>query len=1217
VLGILLTYRPLFPQVNQGRILGAITDQSGGAIAGATVTVIDVARGVTRPLVTASAGQYNAPGLIRGTNSVRAEWKGFETVERQNILLQVGADVRVDLTLQPGEQTQTITVTEQLPIMNTTNAQLGGQVEDQQFNNLPITGRQFWHLLDYQPGVLVIPGGDSENYSSNGGRVLSTLWMFDGIDDLDLWSGTGPIAGERQASIMPVDAIEGVKVVQNPNAEYGWRSASVVNMGIKSGTNNIHGSVYFYGRNDVMDARNAFQSPALGRPADKVEDYGVSFGGPIKKDKLFYFGSFEGEYFEVANITTVTGPTTLLLPAGGNCASNPALGNCANSLPDAVADINKQNANAVVGNTTLSNLSLALAGCPSAASLASITNTALITCNPSSGVFGSFPASTSQSRALNDAGHSNNGIVKLDYHPSDHHALNFELFYGNGQEYSPASIQQYWAEDSPQNSQIGRAVWIWTPNSTWVNEARFGYDESNGPTYPAECTNNLGQPNYASAFGYTPGTAGNPPGCKAFAPVTIGNFTSLGSDSGGGSDYINYFSFLDSVSYTRGKHLFKFGGELHLIGFYGAGKLTGLTGTTDFGNSGISAFAGATPLEDFLTGTVDSGTLLIGNIQRHVSQERHAAFLQDDWRVTSRVTLNLGVRYEYISPITEQNNNLANFDPTTATGLAQETSGNPVYHTNPHSFGPRLGAVWDVTGKGTTVVRLGGSLVADDIISFNDLLKAGNGAQLQANPTGWNLTLPNGTVLPKPGNINVGIVSLTGNTPGQAPLGQLTWLQNTPIFNSTGAAALACGNGLPQVAPGNPAITNPAPCSLNVINPHLPTSYVTTWTLSVQHAFTSNLALNVAYVGNHGTSLSGVIDINAPNPGAKGTSGATYATNENLRRGYASQFPYFGQIRYYTGDLESNYDGLQMQLTERVTHGLNFNAGYTFAHALDDVSTVQAFSAYNNANPNLNYGNSTYDVRNHFTLTGSYIIPGIKSPAQLLEGWQINSELNLLGAFPFNAVDTTSDLSGTGEKFDRWNLVGSPSAFTGGGVAQLPCFGVSSSSFAGAANCITVAIPAGAVKGTDQYVSNLPAACVSAASSEQYGTTPNPANPSDKNATGLLALGNFGCYYQNGSAIVPPAQGSFGTMTRDLLRDHPFREWDFSVMKNMKIKERYNAQFRAEIFNVLNSTEYAVPSGNPNSPSTFGQAQSAPSGGATVFKSGGPRTMMLGLKVTF
>lgn len=1176
LIGIFLICLPTFAQVSQGRILGSVLDQSGGVVAGATVSVMDVARGVTRPLVSDSAGEFQAPGLIPGTYTVRVEAKGFKVVDRQNVVVEVGRDVRVDVELQPGDQNQTVTVTEAIPVINTSNAELGGTVEEVQMAELPVAGRQYYHILNFQPGMLAIPGGDSIGYASNGGRVSNSMWMFDGVDETEMWSGTGPVAGQRQASIMPIDAIEGVNVIQNPGAEYGWRVGAIVNMGVKSGTNSIHGSGYFFDRNAIFDAKNGFLTDSP-KQEDTVKDFGVSVGGPIKKDKLFYFLSYEGEYFAVGNPYTQFEPT---MQAG----IGPSL-----SFPDAIAALNAH-------SVAPSSLSLALAGC-----------TAAGTCDPTKGVFGAFPANGVKAFAFNDQGYSHNGVAKVDYHINDKNSLNFEYYAGEGDEYTPGSIQNYWAEGSPQLSEVGRAVWIWTPNTRWVNQARFGSDVNGGPVLPEECVRNLGQPDYAAAFGYTSGTAGNPPACsgKAFSPITIGAFDTLGNDTGGTTTFITHYSGMDTVSYTRGKHLIKFGGEMHFIHFKGFGKLNNLIGQTDFGGGAIpDAYPGASPLEDFLAGQPDSGSLLIGSSPLHIHQNRYAGFIQDDWRVLPRLTINLGLRYEYQGPIKSRENRLGNFDPSTPSGLVQETGDHALYTTSHKGFGPRLGLVWDVNGKGTTVIRAGGSILDDNIINFNDLLHTVFGAALQIIPTGWNLINADGSVVsPKPGNVDVGTVNLTGGSGGQ-----LTWQQNTPIFNSA-SATLACGDN------SNGA----APCTLNVINPHLRQSYVSTWTLAFEHAFTSSLALEVAYVANHGTALAGVIDVNQPALGNKG------GTAELKRRPYFSQYAYFGQIRKYTPGLSSSYNGLQVSLNEHVWRGLNFSAGYTYSHALDDVSSISSFNAFDNSNPGLNYGNSTTDIRHHFTFTGTYEIPGKKSPGQLLEGWRISSTLDVMSAFPFGAIDSTDDLSGTGEKTDRWNLVGPASAFKAGTPVPLPCFGVQIPDPANPGKFINSKFAASGVCTIEPSVAAMPQMCQQIAANE--ATNPNATGAL---ATGTLALGGgtsnqlpseLGCYFTGNSAIVPPAQGTFGDMARNLLRASPFHEWDATVTKVIKIKERYSVEIRLDVYNVLNSVLFEIPSAssniNPASPSQFGVATGTISSSGTVTRSGAPRNMFIGAKFIF
>src|ERR1700736_6176764 len=304
-IGMFLVCVPLFSQGNQGRITGTITDQSGGVVAGTTVTVKDVQRGVSRTLTTGDSGEYNAPNLLPGTYAVRAEAKGFKVVERQNILLEVGKDVRIDLSLQPGEQSQTIMVTGEPPMVETTSATLGGTLSNDTINDLPLNGRNYINLLTLRPGMTVYAGGGNETRSANGTRAEDIGYLLDGLRNDDSFTGSSvlnaPIPAGDSSTSLPIDAIQEFNTEENPKAEYGWKPGAIVNAGLKSGTNRIHGSGFAFGRNTGMDARNYFNQPQVPQctaPCPKApvtfEQFGASLGGPIKKDKLFYFVSYEG-----------------------------------------------------------------------------------------------------------------------------------------------------------------------------------------------------------------------------------------------------------------------------------------------------------------------------------------------------------------------------------------------------------------------------------------------------------------------------------------------------------------------------------------------------------------------------------------------------------------------------------------------------------------------------------------------------------------------------------------------------------------------------------------------------------------------------------------------------------------------------------------------------------------------------------------------------------
>lgn len=1237
-LGIALFSLPASAQLNYGRIYGSVTDQTGGAVAGATVTVIDVDRGISRTLVADDTGQYSGSSLLPGNYTVRAEFKGFKVAEHSGLTVAVGQDVRVDLSLQPGEQTQTVTVTGEAPMVNTTSATLGNTVENSTIVDLPLNGRAFQKLLDFSPGMQQIPGGGTPAYNVNGQRGTNITWMLDGVDEINMAGGAGPTVGGNGGgvdgvTILSLDSIQEINTIQSPKAEYGWMAGSVVNVGLKSGTNNVHGTAFGFFRNGDLDARNAFLSSALSKANDDLKQYGASVGGPIKKDKLFYFGAYEGNRYTLGAPKTITEPTD----ASGAGTTN--------SIPDAIAAMNS------IGGQKISPMSVLMAGCGTAAINPTLKTGAAVApfCGAGASgaplsLFGNSSASQTEAVQFNNLGGSDNGLAKLDYHLNDKSTLNGEYFFGNGNvDNATSSISPYWLADNHFRTQTGRVVWVWTPKSSMVNEMRFGLLEYTQLGFPDDCNGNDGAPNYATAYGYNLGLSIPAPQC-GMADVVITGFNNLGSQSTNGGPQANHFSVwsgIDSLSYTHGNHLFKFGGEIHDTLFSGSKSLTNDNGTFNFGKTNGLAAGTGTPLEDFLAGVSSSGTILVGNatLSQALHYNRYALFAQDDWRIKPRITLNLGVRWEYVAPVTTPNNVLGNFNAGVPSGLLQETGGGAVYTLPKDLFSPRLGVAWDVTGKGTTVVRLGGTYMYDFLV-FQQLLP-----NLQAVPTGFALVLPNGTLAPQPGNNLLGTLALSTGGVNWSGAGPVVTLSPNPV-NSLG---FACGNGLTSFSG-----TTPAPCNLSALTPPgFKPDAVTGWNLSVQHAFSNSLSLNVAYVGTHGSDLRGSTDINQPLAGISNGSSGAALENEQIRRIYtqncpsafsglglnpAQCFPYLGQVLENLPNEISNYNALQTTLTERLSHGLQFTAGYTYAHALDEASGVSNSAnsnLENTQNPLLDYGNAAFDARHHFTLTGTYDIPGYKMKGQMLQGWQLNVALTMLSALPFNAQDSTDDLSGTGIDQDRWNILGSPSNITGGTAAPIPCFGVAGSSFAKTGTgCTIVQAGAGAV-GTPGFVSNLPAQCVTSAEANSisdgglWDVSSNPSvavNHTQAAANGsynaLAALANFGCYFQNGTAIAPPAQGTYGNMGRDALRGQAFRETDLSVTKTWKFKESMAVQFRAEFFNIFNAVEFSNPgqstaTANLAAPATFGSSSSTPNTFSFIFGSGGPRTAQLGLKFLF
>jgi len=1235
-LGVCLVCVPLFSQGNQGRITGTITDKSGGVVAGATVTVKDVQRGVTRTLTTGDSGEYNAPNLLPGSYAVRAEAKGFRAIEQQNILLEVGKEIRVDLSLQPGEVSQTITITEAPPMVETTNATLGGTLSNETINDLPLNGRNYINLLSMRPGMTVYAGGGSFTRSANGTRAEDIGYLLDGLRNDDSFTGSSVLnaaipAGDASTSL-PIDAIQEFNTEQNPKAEFGWKPGAIVNAGIKSGTNSIHGTAFAFGRDSGMDARNFFDAAPLPKAAIGLEQYGASLGGAIKKDKLFYFVNYEGQRYNVADTLFTTPPVTVAIPSAVDPSCTGLLkgkpGNCAQSLVDACNDIGFANVNA---------LSAHIAGLNSDCSIKPPNYSP----GASESLFPTYdgPDTRGVILGLVSVSTQNNGVAKIDYHINDRHSLSGMYFRGVGggswhdgawEVGIPGSTNAPFLSDLWGYIQVGSGAWTWTPSSTFVNEFRVGYVH-----FVQDYDSNDANVN-PLAYGINTGVTDK----RFFGFPLIQIFPSGGTFRLGGNwpKHIGpdgSLQILEHVSLLRGKHAFKFGGEI-------------IESTADpFITSDGKGLIKFKDSSNFLQGNVKGGgnVILTGEPQRHLHNESYAAFLQDDWRITPRLMVNLGVRYELTTVIKDRDSKLGNFNPNSPTGLVQVGFGlTSPYHGDHNNFSPRVGFAWDVRGDGKTVIRGGGSIMYEEIplITFTAV---GNQLGLNQVPTGATqifcsadlLNAPCGsgsTQITRPGTGNMGV--LNANVDG----GLLTpgWQAQTTACVRGGTTAcgsifpadlftLKCGDGLQVPGQANP---DPLPCNTEAADPNLRTPYISTWTLTIQRAITNNLSLEVAYVGNHGTKLLGFSNINQPPLGASypGFGSTDPAVNEVLacntgvnpsgfacdpgndpiqglaqvQRPFFSKFPYIGEVDQLSNLDKSNYNGLQVTLTQRPSHGLSFLAGYTYSHAFDagsnNFNDIQLPPDSSHPTATV-YGNSIFDIRHRLTLSTTYAIPGRKGLGQLLQGWELNSVVTLQSASPWGVQDFTNDFSGTNQvnELDSygqpWNFIGDPNDFKAGRAVPTPCWSAS-----------------GALGGCSGGAA--PAACLSAA------TTPGA----------LSTLNSVGCYVStNGkSVLLPPELGTIGNAGRNNFRDLGFKNWDVSVIKETKFKERLTAQFRAEFFNVLNHANFSDPNGPANAgfndPSKgnsggFGCGCNTPDQSAPnpVLGTGGARSIQLGLKL--
>jgi Carboxypeptidase regulatory-like domain len=1139
-------------QTGEGRILGTVTDTQGKVVVGAKVTVTNAGTNVPRNLVTNQAGDYVAPNLQAGIYLITGEAAGFKKVVHENVRLEVGNDVRIDFQLIPGMVSETVRVTAEAPLITTTNDDIGGALSNKEINDLPLNGRDYQNLVVLRPGVVRFPGGGFESIAANGMRPEDNNFVLEGTDDNDPYFSGNIINAEgvqgTPGSILPIDAIQEFNTEENPPPDVGWKPGVTVNIGIKSGTNTVHGTAYGFERNNFFDARNWFDTKPNPQRALRQHQFGGTVGGPIKQGKTFFFLAYEGVRGFISNVGTTASPATVPLPAGGGSGcSFVSTGDCTNSIPDALADLN-------AGGITPNPQSLNLIG------MGSFTGN-----GPFPGV---FPVNTSPDPANPSAitigfpniNRSDTGVIKADHHFSTTNSLSAHYLIGdsNQTEEDFTVLQSRWLSTSRLRAQVFGVSWTWTPSGSWVNEARFGF-------------NNFWQKIQAVDHGINPlagyglNTGVTNPLNFGLPEIDISGFQQLGNASGWPlfTTPNRTFQFSDGVSFNHGPHTFKFGGEVRRGS---TNNLRDRIGKGKIGFTSGGAFAGSTALEDFLAGFPSTGKIFVGNSGRKVHFWSFAWYAADDWRVTRRFSVNLGLRYELNTVIKEDHNQLGNFDP--AVGLEQVGINiKSPYNGDHNNFAPRIGLAWDPWGQGKTVFRAGAAVNYE--IPHLSIFLGQNGVDNGTTP-GLN-DIPTGA---NGSNIK-GTIQTTGLTLNPCSGGSITNCVNygdgtTPIFTPMADCVAA-------------------PCDILGVTRHLRTPYVVSWNANIQQAIGSTTSLEIGYVGNAGIKLFSVRDINQADPAISRANGCAQfdLTCEQLGRPFNKQFPFLEFINFLQNGYHSNYNGLQVTVTQRVWHGLNFLAGYTWSHAIDDATNNRALPLQDSTHPNLERGSGDFDIRHRFTLALTYALPSKKMKWQLLEGWQVNSIVTVQGGTPWTVLDGVlngDDISLTSEFADRWDFFGNPNDFKATPTG-IPFFsGTTNPTCAAKA----LAVDGGMVGATTQ------------------------------------SLASFGCYAAGNAVMIPPALGTFGTMGRNLFRGPRLDNWDFSLVKDTHLGERVRMQLRAEFFNVTNHPHFANPEAvtlfniDPSA-SNFGCACATPDGAAAnpVIGTGGPRNIQLGLKFIF
>jgi len=1134
----------LSAQSSQGRISGQVTDSTGGVIEKASVTIENLGTHVKRVLETNAVGDYVAPGLEPGIYSITVLATGFSKVVRERVQIEVANDLKINFELKPGAVTEIVEVKDEAPLTESTNAVLSGVLSNQAINELPLQGRDFQNLLPLHPGVQRDPGGGFHTLTSNGLRPDDNTFIIDGANDNDAYYGEtvvndAGISG-TPASTLPLDAIQEFNTQEQPQADFGSKPGVVVNIGIKSGSDQVHGTAYYFHRNSAFDARNYFNPSGTPLSALLLHQFGASIGGPILKNKWFYFANYEGVRDRVGNPLNVDSPVTSSL----------------------VGRVDPATLNYPLEDYSIAD-ALAVNGCgatPSPCNPLSLNLIKLFLPNPGLTVSASDPALINFN--FNNTNREDNLVFKSDYHPNEHHTISGRYIYANTHETEEDgfALRPEWMSNASPITQVFGLDWTWTPNSAWVNDARFSYNRFSEAITPADVNKN------PTSYGLNTGITD--PRLFGFPRINPGRhiFNYMGGNSSWplSTSPSRTNNYSDAVTYSRGKHSLRFGAVFSDGGvdYYRAGYGRG---RVDFNN--LSDFLTSSP-DDPTANNVHSWRLLYGDPGRNISLKSFGLYAQDDYRISRRVTLNLGLRYDVTYPIKDAKNQLANYVPSV--GFVQVGQGiSAPYQTNYNNVSPRLGVSWDIFGTGKTILRSGFGMiyVEPSIRTFMF-----NGGGLNLNPTGIIIDGKQGT----------GTITSFLQTAADTSL--INWNTTGPIFPVTNTSSNSCDAS--------------SPCStFFAVDRKIKTPYVLNWNLNLQQALSSSLMLQVAYVANHGVKLYSTIDLNQVDPALDDGSEqlgrpmtASCAAPVGLGVGTAPCLPYIGFLNYLGNQSTSTYNALQITLTKKYSKGLYLLAGYTFAHAIDTAGGTTNLASVPQDSNNFagEKGSGDYDIRHRFTLSATYELPSVKSKLQMLENWQVTSLITIQGGYPMSFYDAGNDLTLTGEGLnnggnDRWNILGNPKNVKWSQSTSIPFL---PNTYDGDGNVLT----------RDPI-------CTSAA-------TTGPL---------LDALDYVGgCYAQNGTVLYPNAFGTFGNMGRNIFRGPGFADWDASIGKLWKFNERFKLQLRAEFFNVLNHPSFAPGSINKDfSSSNLGLATGTPDVYASnpVIGSGGSRHIQLGLKL--
>ncbi len=1130
-----------------GRIRGTVMDSSGAVIPGVPVTVMNLGTGLNRTIKTSNEGNFEFVNLAApAVYEVAAAQPGFKRYVAAHINLALDQIYVLNIQMAIGQAAEVVTVEAPKSQVETTSMELGARITGQALVDIPLNGRDWIALQQTLPGVVAGAGDFTDNFSTGGSRAQDNEFLLNGVDNNDLELNT-------PNAIPSPDSIAEVNMITNTiNPEYGRNGGAIMNAVTKSGSNRLHGGAFEFYRDPFLNARNFFSS----QPDQFHQNqFGGTIGGPIRKNRTFFFFSYQGtrnrepdtpaRFFAGGSVNVFSADQRNGLFPDINVAANPRTGLPTASPFPLVGEDGLTHPAGTLYSTLFPTGQIPLADFSPAAK--NLVNTYMPTPTSGTNGFTWSPISVNKNYQY---------ISRIDHTFSPRDTLSGFWFIENDrgvddQSFGGAALPGF-AEQETQRFQNASLTWNHIFGSNMVNEARFGYNRVGLDVL------NPVKPVTPSSFGFSINPQSGPKGA-ALPCVSMPNFQppsgacEFGFSYQGPQPRIDQtYQMSDNFTWLVGTHTFKLGFDM---------RRAEVENPFYYINNGYYSFTGTGPFStgdegaDFLLGIPDLYEQTSGGFIDARTQEYYSYF-QDQWKFRPNLTLTYGLGWQVNTPQNDIFNGGVAVNayrpgeqstayPTAPPGLlypGDQGISTSTYGYSLRHFAPRLGFAWSPGHSEKWSVR-GGFGIYYNQIEENVTLQ-----NLLAPP--FSLTsLGAGDVFASPGFDN--------------PFAGYTAQRDETTGVITGVTATTIANKFPYEPPArgstNVDFTARYPLMLSVFNPNFTTPSAYNYNLTVQRELPSDVLVQIGYVGHQGRHLETRNNIDpagqAPgvNPVCAADPNCSYFTlgfyePHTLANPLTDQgYPVFGGVGEQATDANSNYNSLQITLTKKTTHGLNFLASYTWSHSLDPISSLENVGGGGGLNPfnrQDNYGDSAYDARQRFTISYSYSIPSLRHfdsfqsvPSRLVDGWRIAGTTTFQSGFPISLVDSSDNSLVCWE----YGVYGCPDRPNVLGHVQ----------------------------------------------------TYNARNENLVNTThgGDTSQGN---YYFNPNVFTPEVRGVLGNAGRNFFHGPGINNFDMALFKDTNITESTRIELRFEVFNLFNHTQflsYAV--GNDINSSFFGQATAA------------------------